>query len=99
MADRPPEQSPLGRSPGLLFLRYWLPGIICLVGIVYGMSRNLDETGLEGAVLGVAAGSSLWLITMLMRVGIVGDKDRDEEDRARAFFDEHGRWPDDPPPP
>ncbi|MBI5105840.1 MAG: hypothetical protein HZB46_12830 [Solirubrobacterales bacterium] len=26
-----------------------------------------------------------------------GDKDRFEEDAARAFFEEHGRWPDQTP--
>ncbi len=26
-----------------------------------------------------------------------GHKERIEEDDARAFFDEHGRWPDEPP--
>lgn len=98
MADRSPPQSPLGRSPGLLFLRYWLPAIICAVGLGYGISRNMDESGLEAAVLGVAAGSSLWLITVLMRVGIVGDVERDAEDAARRFYDEHGHWPDEPPP-
>ena len=97
MPDGPPTQQPLGRSPLLLFLRYWLPGIICAVGLIYGLSRNMDETGLEAAVLGVSAGSSLWLITVLMRVGIVGDKDRDDEDAARAYYDEHGHWPDERP--
>lgn len=98
MADDPHPQPPLGRSPLLLFLRYWLPAIICAVGLGYGISRNMDMQGLEGAVLGVAAGSSLWLITLLMRVGIAGDRDRDDEDAARRFFDEHGHWPDERPP-
>jgi len=98
MADRPQSPSPLGRSPGLLFLRYWLPAIICAVGLGYGISRNMDESGLEAAVLGVAAGSSLWLITALMRFGIVGDAERDAEDEARTFYDEHGYWPDERPP-
>jgi hypothetical protein len=77
------------------FLRYWLPGLICAVGMVWGAIRGFDELGLEIAVLLVAAGSSLWLMNVLMRVGISGDKERDEEDEARAYFDRHGRWPDD----
>ena len=98
MADRPPQQSPLGRSPALLFMRYWLPAIICAVGLGYGISRNMDQSGLEAAVLGVAAGSSLWLITVLMRVGIRGDAERDAEAEARDYYDEHGYWPDERPP-
>jgi hypothetical protein len=37
---------------------------------------------------------ALWLINLLYRIGVKGDRERDEEDRARAYFDEHGRWPD-----
>jgi len=81
------------------FLRYGLPGFVCLLGFGYGLARGFDEMGLEGAVLGVAAGSSLWLITVLMRVGIRGEEDRDAEDAARSYFDEHGYWPDEMPRP
>jgi hypothetical protein len=80
---------------GMQFLRYWLPGLICVVGIVWGFALG-GELGLEIAVLLVAAGSSLWLMNVLMRVGISGDRERDEEDEARAYFDRHGHWPDDP---
>jgi hypothetical protein len=34
-------------------------------------------------------------MNVLMRAGITGDKDRDREDEARDYFDQHGRWPDD----
>ena len=37
--------------------------------------------------------SIAWLIWMVSR----GHGERHAEDRARAFFDEHGRWPDEPP--
>lgn len=92
-----PADDPLGNSRGMLILRYWLPGIICVVGVAYGLLRGMDELGLEAAVLGVAAGSSLWLITVLMRVGIRGEKDRDEEDAARVYYDRHGYWEDEAP--
>jgi hypothetical protein len=42
---------------------------------------------------------SVWLINALYRLGVRGDRERDDEDRARTFFDEHGYWPDDDPPP
>jgi hypothetical protein len=74
------------------FLRYWLPGLICVVGLIWGFALG-GELGLEIAVLLVAAGSSLWLMNILMRVGISGDKERDEEDAARVYFDRHGHWP------
>jgi hypothetical protein len=77
------------------FLRYGLPAAICAIGLVWGVARNMDSTGLEIAVLLVAAGSSLWLMNLLMRIGISGDRDRDREDEARAYFDRHGVWPED----
>jgi hypothetical protein len=42
---------------------------------------------------------SVWLINALYRLGVRGDREHDDEDRARTFFDEHGYWPDDHPPP
>jgi hypothetical protein len=34
------------------------------------------------------------LLNVLYRIGVQGDKERDREDEARAYFDKHGRWPD-----
>lgn len=80
------------------FLRHGLPALICLVGLVWGAVRNMDEMGIEIAILLVAAGSSLWLVTWLFRLGMTTDSDRDREEEARRFFDEHGHWPDEAPP-
>jgi hypothetical protein len=85
------------RQPGplVLFLRYVLPGVICTSGIVIAFARGWDETGIEACAAMFAAGTSLYLMNVLMRAGITGDQDRDREDEARAYFDQHGRWPDD----
>jgi hypothetical protein len=32
-------------------------------------------------------------------MGVKGDEERDDEAEARRFFDTHGHWPDEPPPP
>ena len=78
----------------MVFLRYGLPGLICLVGVIWGVARNFDEQGVEICILLIAAGSSLYLMNLLLRVGISGDRERDAEDAAREYFDQHGRWPD-----
>ncbi|HWI74403.1 MAG TPA: hypothetical protein VNT55_20755 [Baekduia sp.] len=44
-----------------------------------------------GIFICVAGVVGLVWIVYVMRDG---DKDRVDEDRARAFFDEHGHWPD-----
>jgi hypothetical protein len=87
------------RRPSSLvfFLRYILPAVICVSGIVIAFARGWDETGIEACAAMFAAGTSLYLMNVLMRAGISGDQDRDREDEARAFFDKHGRWPDEQP--
>jgi hypothetical protein len=94
MAGPTPATQP-GPGPLVIFLRYVLPGIICVSGIVIGFARGWDETGIEACAAMFAAGTSLYLMNVLMRAGITGDKDRDREDEARDYFDQHGRWPDD----
>jgi hypothetical protein len=77
------------------WVRTWLPIAIIVSGFVVALVSGFSETGVEGGTLLVAAGLSVWLLNLLYRVGVKGDRERDEEDRARAYFDERGRWPDD----
>ena len=44
-----------------------------------------------------SAASAVLLLNVLYRIGVQGDKERDTEQSARDFFDEHGHWPDEPP--
>jgi hypothetical protein len=77
------------------WVRTWLPITIIASGFVVALVTGFSETGVEGGALLVSAGLSVWLLNLLYRVGVKGDRERDEEDRARAYFDEHGHWPDD----
>jgi hypothetical protein len=76
------------------WVRTWLPVTIIVAGFVVMLATGFSENGVEGGTLLVAAGLSVWLLNLLYRVGVQGDRERDEEDRARAYFDEHGHWPD-----
>ena len=75
------------------FVRWGLPAVICVVGLVL-IVLNPDRNGLEGGLLIVSAGLSTLLLNWLYRVGVAGERERDEEDAARAYFDRHGVWPD-----
>jgi hypothetical protein len=75
------------------FVRFGLPIAICLGGVV-AIAIEPNRNGLEGAVLIVSAGLSVFLLNWLYRVGVAGESERDSEDEARAFFDRHGVWPD-----
>ena len=75
------------------FVRIGLPVGICLLGLVL-IAVEPDRNGLEGGLLVVSAGLSVWLLNWLYRVGVAGERERDDEDEAREFFDRHGVWPD-----
>jgi hypothetical protein len=80
-------------------VRTWLPIAIIAAGFVIGFATGFSENGVEGFTLLIAAGLSVWLLNLLYRIGVKGDRERDDEDQARAFFDAHGYWPDEDPPP
>jgi hypothetical protein len=80
------------------WVRTWLPIAIIVSGFVAALISGFSETGVEGGALLAAAGLSVWLLNLLYRVGVTGDRDRQTEDAARDFYDRHGHWPDEPPP-
>jgi hypothetical protein len=80
------------------FVRYGLPLVLLLVGIAF-LIIEPNSTGLEGFCAGAGAAMALLLLNVLFRAGVTGDRDRDREEAAREYFDEHGHWPDEAPPP
>jgi hypothetical protein len=77
------------------FVRTWLPVAIIVAGCIVAAATGFSDTGLEGGALIISAGLSVWLINLLYRVGVKGDRDREVEDRAREYYSRHGRWPED----
>ena len=77
----------------LLVVRYVLPAGVVLAGVLIFLLAP-DSSRFEGAAACVGAGLSILLLNVLYRAGVRGDADRDAEDRARDFFDDHGYWPD-----
>jgi hypothetical protein len=75
----------------LPFVRYGLPAVVVLAGIVAAIAV---PSSWEGGVAIVAAGLSIALLNVLHRLGADGEVDRDREAAARTFFDAHGHWPD-----
>jgi hypothetical protein len=78
----------------VIVVRYVLPAIVALVGIVI-LVVEPTLLGLEGFVLFIAAASSILLLNVLHRIGVSGEQERYDEEAAREYYDEHGRWPDD----
>ncbi len=82
----------------LTFVRIWLPAVVILGGVAVMIIGGFDDIALEGGAGIVGAGLAIWLMNVLFRFGLHDDKDRDAEDAARRFLDEHGHWPDEPAP-
>ena len=80
------------------WVRTWLPVGIIVAGCVVAVVSGFSETGSEGGGLLISAGLSVWLLNLLYRVGVTGDRERSEEDDARSFYDRHGHWPDEDGP-
>ena len=80
-------------------VRIWLPVAIIVGGIVAIIATGGSLSGWEGGVAIIAAGISVWLLNVIFRVGVAGERERDAEDQARDFYAAHGYWPDEAPPP
>jgi hypothetical protein len=89
-----PQATDTGEEPAglMVLLRYVLPSIVVVAGIVV-MALG-SEADLEGGGGIVSAGLAIFFINWLFRTGAAGDEEREAEDRAREYFDIHGRWPD-----
>jgi hypothetical protein len=78
----------------VFLVRYGIPLALFVAGaVVAGTSGRI---GLAAGAMFISAATSVLLLNVLFRIGVEGDKDRDREEAARRFFDEHGRWPDEP---
>src|ERR1700729_3120196 len=80
-------------SRSLFVLRYGIGGAMCLVGIVL-LVTNSGGFGVDGFALGVGGGLSLIMLNFLYRLGVSGDRERDQEEEARTYLERHGYWPD-----
>jgi hypothetical protein len=75
------------------WLRYGLPALLIVVGFVllFTVEGNLRW---DGWAMCVGSGLAILLMNVLFRFGSRGDDERVQEDRAREYFAQHGRWPD-----
>jgi hypothetical protein len=69
-------------------VRYGIPAVLFIVGMVVSAVGSV-----AAGALFISAATAVLLLNFLFRIGVEGDKERDREDEARRYFDEHGRWP------
>jgi hypothetical protein len=76
----------------LAFVRYGVPAALIVAGFVC-LAVLPEGTRFEVSAMFTGAGMAVLLLNVLYRIGVSGDAERDREDAARAYFDEHGVWP------
>jgi hypothetical protein len=76
-------------------IRYGIPVALFIAGAV--VMATAGGVGLAAGALFFSAGTAVLLLNVLHRIGVEGDRERDAEQEARDFFDEHGYWPDESP--
>ena len=90
----------LPRTPtqfGLFATRALLPLAFVVVGAVlmaFGDAASYrDVTFAVGLVL-AGIGVMVWMLNWMFRMSVDSNLDREREEMAREYFDQHGRWPD-----
>ncbi len=85
-------------GPGRILLaitRIWVPvaiAVVGLVGIIVGGGQD-DIVAGAGVSLVIAA-LIVWMVNWMYRISVQSNREREEEERAREYYDVHGRWPD-----
>jgi len=90
------ESDRLPVSTAVKLLRWWIPLALAAVGVVILVADDFNTTGADAFAAFAGAGSSIWLMNFLWRLGISGDDEREREALDRAYLAEHGHWPDQP---
>jgi hypothetical protein len=72
----------------------WLPlaiGAAGVAAIVLGHGRTSEAAA--GVALVIVA-LIVWMINWLFRLSLQSNRERDQEERARDYYERHGHWPD-----
>lgn len=80
----------------MIFVRYGIGAVMILGGIVT-VIVNPGGFGVDGFGMAVGGGLAVLLLNYLYRLGVSGDLEREREEEARRYLDEHGVWPDEDP--
>ncbi|HEY7892647.1 MAG TPA: hypothetical protein VIC05_10620 [Solirubrobacteraceae bacterium] len=76
-------------------VRYGLPAVVGLVGVVIMCLGSEDD--LEGGAGILGAALAIYAINWFLRVAFAGEAERQAEQQARDYFAAHGYWPGEQP--
>jgi ABC-type transport system involved in cytochrome bd biosynthesis fused ATPase/permease subunit len=96
MPDQSTTHDRQRRSGGILLAitRIWVPLVIAVVGLAGIVIGGGQDDVIAGAGVSlVIAALIVWMVNWMYRISVQSNREREEEERARDYFDEHGRWP------
>lgn len=79
----------------LALVRIWLPVAIAIAGAALVLFGESAAQAAGIVLLGVAA--LVVLANLFMRLSLMSERDREQEQERRRFFSRRGRWPDERP--
>ena len=101
-----PEPKSLVAHFVLRATRVALPILIALVGaalIALGAANGgaTSTHGKSGVIAAtgvglVIAGIIVWMLNWMYRMSVSSNREREDEEAAREYFDRHGHWPEEP---
>jgi hypothetical protein len=77
---------------GMFFVRYVIGALLIAAGLVVFVVSPAD-LGVDGFAMAAGGGLAVLMLNGLYRLGVEGDRERDREEQARRYLEEHGEWP------
>ena len=98
------DDTPRRRSMRLLLvvIRLWVPMAIGVAGVALiviggpGSHHHSPTIAAAGVALLLVA-LIVWMLNWLFRMSVRSNRDREQEELARDYFDRHGHWPGEEP--
>ncbi len=85
----------------LAAIRIWLPIAIAIAGVVLIIVGGGETLGgvfgssIAGGGVGlIIVALIVWMVNWMFRMSVESNRDREREEQARDYFEEHGHWPD-----
>jgi hypothetical protein len=82
----------------IFFVRYGIGLLTILAGVIW-LIFDIGGFGWEALFAFTGAGLSIILINLLFRMGQASDREHEAHEEAWRFYERHGHWPDEHPPP
>ena len=80
----------------MLAVRYGI-GAVMIAGGIVTLAVSPAGLGVDGFAMAAGGGISVVLFNVMYRLSVSGEQDREREERARDYLEEHGEWPPDEP--